>query len=127
VIFNSDLSIADKYPKIRTIEMHTGGEPVRIVASGFPSLSGKILEIRNQLIENHDHLRKAIMWEPRGHADMYGLIVVAPERDDSEFGIIFMHNEGYSTMCGHATLAISNCAAQLKWIELTEPKTIIAH
>lgn len=125
MLFNSDLSLAESFEKIKTIEMHTGGEPVRIVTSGFPSLSGSILDIRRELTENYDHLRKAIMWEPRGHADMYGLLVTPPEREDSDFGVIFMHNEGYSTMCGHATLAISNAAAQLKWIPLEDPETII--
>jgi len=124
-MYKSDFTISDSYHKIKTIEMHTGGEPVRIILEGFPSLSGSILEIRNRLIKDYDHLRKSIMWEPRGHADMYGLLVVPPERADSDFGVIFMHNEGYSTMCGHATLAIINCAAQLKWIELNEPETVI--
>jgi len=124
-IFRSDLSIGDNFKKIKTIEMHTGGEPVRVVLSGFPELSGSILEIRNTLKRDYDYLRKSIMWEPRGHADMYGLLVIPPERLDSDFGVIFMHNEGYSTMCGHATLAITNCAAQLKWIPLKTAETII--
>ena len=47
------------------------------------------------------------MFEPRGHADMYGVIVVEPQNEDSDFGVLFMHNEGYSTMCGHATIAIT--------------------
>ena len=124
-MFKNDFSIANNFKKIKTIEMHTGGEPVRVILDGFPKLTGSILEIRNKLKTDHDHLRKSIMWEPRGHADMYGLLVVPPEKEDSEFGVIFMHNEGYSTMCGHATLAITNCAAQLKWIELKEPETVI--
>lgn len=124
-MFDSDLSLADGFNKIKTIEMHTGGEPVRIITEGYPQLKGSILDIRNTLKTDYDHLRKAIMWEPRGHADMYGLLVVPPQRFDSDFGVIFMHNEGYSTMCGHATLAISNCAAQLKWIDLKDPETII--
>lgn len=123
--FSSDLSISDKFKKIKTVEMHTGGEPVRIVLEGYPALTGNILEIRNTLKTDYDHLRKSIMWEPRGHADMYGLLVVPPQREDSDFGVIFMHNEGYSTMCGHATLAITNCAAQLKWIPLSTDKTVI--
>lgn len=120
-----DPSFSDKFSKIKTIEMHTGGEPVRIVTEGYPHLTGSILQIRNQLLAEHDSLRKAIMWEPRGHADMYGLLVVAAERNDSAFGVIFMHNAGYSTMCGHATLAITNCAVQLGWIKLTGEETVI--
>lgn len=122
---NFDPSFSDNFSKIKTIEMHTGGEPVRIVTEGYPELSGSILQIRNHLLAEYDNLRKAIMWEPRGHADMYGLLVVPPERSDSAFGVIFMHNAGYSTMCGHATLAITNCAAQLGWINLTDEVTTI--
>ncbi len=111
--------------KIETIDMHTGGEPLRIVLSGFPELDEQtVLAVRDKLKENYDHLRKAIMWEPRGHRDMYGLLRVQAEREDSAFGVIFMHNEGYSTMCGHATIAIGKAAIELGWIkEIEEPTT----
>lgn len=112
------------FTRIKTLDMHTGGEPLRIVTDGFPQLPNlPILEIRRRLLSDHDHLRKAIMWEPRGHADMYGLVKVDPERDDSAFGVIFIHNEGYSTMCGHATIAIGKAAVDLAWVEKTEPVT----
>lgn len=125
-MFESNLeSLKKGLPKIKTLEMHTGGEPVRIILEGYPRLQGTILEQRNLLTEKYDHLRKAIMWEPRGHADMYGLLVTAPERQDSQFGVIFMHNEGYSTMCGHATLAIAHCAAKLAWVPTQTPTTEI--
>jgi len=65
------------------------------------------------------------MWEPRGHADMYGLLMVEPERDDSDFGVIFMHNEGYSTMCGHATIAIAKAAVALGWVKASPPITTL--
>jgi len=111
------LSHAD-YHKISTLDMHTGGEPLRIVLEGYPSFEPQpILDIRRELKKNHDHLRKAIMWEPRGHYDMYGLLKVAAERPDSAFGVIFMHNEGYSTMCGHATIAIGRAAVELGWVD----------
>lgn len=98
--------------------MHTGGEPLRIILEGYPTLeSNSILDIRKQLTAHHDHLRKFLMWEPRGHSDMYGLLKVKAERPDSVFGVIFMHNEGYSTMCGHATIAIGKAALDLGWIE----------
>ena len=106
--------------------MHTGGEPLRIVLDGYPDLPDlPILQVRNLLKSDYDHLRKALMWEPRGHADMYGLLKVAPEREDSDFGVIFMHNEGYSTMCGHATIAISKAAVDLNWVTPTPPVTTI--
>lgn len=105
--------------------MHTGGEPLRIIISGFPDLKKQsVLATRDTLKEDYDHLRKAIMWEPRGHRDMYGLLRIEAEREDSVFGVIFMHNEGYSTMCGHATIAIGKAAIELGWIEnIKEPFT----
>ena len=94
--------------EINTIDAHTGGEPLRIIINGFPKLNGStVLDKRNHMIQEFDHLRKAIMLEPRGHADMYGALIVEPENKGSDFGVIFMHNEGYSTGCGHAVIAIS--------------------
>ena len=70
------------WKKVTTLDMHTEGEPLRVFLDGVPDLSGKtILESRRYLRENHDYLRTALMWEPRGHADMYGCIVTPPERD----------------------------------------------
>ena len=104
--------------------MHTGGEPLRIITEGYPIFENmSILEIRKELEQNYDHLRKTIMWEPRGHADMYGLLKVQAQREDSDFGVIFMHNEGYSTMCGHATIAIGRAAVDLGWVDKVEPIT----
>ncbi|XP_071079807.1 trans-L-3-hydroxyproline dehydratase-like isoform X1 [Haliotis cracherodii] len=96
---------------ISTIEMHTAGEPLRIITSGFPQLNGTtILDKRKYLKENFDHYRKLLMFEPRGHFDMYGVLLVTPDVDDADIGAIFMHNEGYSTMCGHAVIALGRYA-----------------
>jgi len=93
---------------IDTIDMHTGGEPLRILVSGLPEIKGKtILEKRNYFRDHYDFIRTGTMWEPRGHADMYGAVLTDPVTEDGDFGIIFMHNEGYSTMCGHATIAVA--------------------
>ena len=109
---------------IHTLDMHTGGEPLRIVLDGFPEIKiNDILAVRTHLKKHHDHLRKYIMWEPRGHSDMYGLLKVPAQRADSSFGVIFMHNEGYSTMCGHATIAIGRLAVDLNWVEASSPMT----
>ena len=56
--------------------------------------------------EHYDHLRKALMWEPRGHPDMYGCIFTPPVTPDGDVGVLFMHNEGYSTMCGHGIIGM---------------------
>jgi len=110
--------------KIKTIDMHTGGEPLRVVIDGLPDLiGGSILECRRYMRENYDHLRKTLMFEPRGHADMYGCILISPNDDSADFGILFIHNEGYSTMCGHAIIAITNLAIEMDWVNRVEPET----
>ena len=96
---------------IRTIDAHTAGEPLRLIVDGFPEPEGKtMLERREWLRECHDDLRTAIMLEPRGHLDMYGALLTVPERADSDAGVLFMHNAGYSTMCGHGVIAVATIA-----------------
>jgi proline racemase len=110
----------DDFLTINTLECHTGGEPLRIITSGFPELKGDtILAMRRDCQQNHDDLRRALMFEPRGHADMYGAIITQAERTDSHFGAIFIHNEGYSTMCGHAVIALAKCAVESGMIAQT--------
>ncbi|XP_074663005.1 trans-L-3-hydroxyproline dehydratase-like [Tubulanus polymorphus] len=93
--------------EITTSEMHTGGEALRIIETGFPKIVGKsILEKRRYAKENLEHLRKFLMYEPRGHKDMYGAVLVEPDLKEADVGVLFMHNEGYSTMCGHAIIAL---------------------
>ncbi len=111
----------ENWIQIKTIDMHTGGEPLRVIVSGFPELRGNsVLEYRRYCKENYDHLRTALMFEPRGHADMYGCILVPPNDEDGDFGILFLHNEGYSTMCGHAIIAIATLAVEMQWIDVKE-------
>jgi proline racemase len=98
---------------LRTIDAHTAGEPLRLIVSGFPPVEGEtMLDKREWVREQHDHLRRALMLEPRGHADMYGALLTAPERDDSDAGVLFMHNAGYSTMCGHGIIAVATIALE---------------
>lgn len=112
--------------QIKTIDMHTGGEPLRVIIDGFPELKGNsVLDYRRNCKENFDQVRTALMFEPRGHADMYGCILVPPNDEQGDFGIIFLHNEGYSTMCGHAIIAISTLAIESKWISVKEGDNII--
>ena len=112
--------------KIETIDMHTGGEPLRVILKGFPKLQGNsVLDYRRDCKRNYDHLRMALMFEPRGHADMYGCVLTPPNDDQADFGIIFMHNEGYSSMCGHAIIAISKLAVAMNWIAVKEGKNEI--
>lgn len=92
---------------LTTIDAHAAGEPLRIVTGGLPDLPGStILEKRRYMQEHYDHIRKALMWEPRGHRDMYGCIITEPVTAHADLGVLFMHNEGYSTMCGHGIIAL---------------------
>lgn len=99
--------------------MHTGGEPLRIIMEGYPAIkASSLLEYRRILKEKYDHLRTAIMHEPRGHADMYGCLLLPPFNAEADFSVIFMHNEGYSTMCGHAIIALTTLAVKMDWVEI---------
>ena len=109
---------------IETTEMHTGGEPVRIVTSGYPPVEGDtILAKRRYARERLDHLRRFLLFEPRGHADMYGVIPVEPDLDEADLAVLFMHNEGYSTMCGHAVIALARWAVHTGRVERQEAET----
>ena len=112
---------------IETVEMHTGGEPVRIVASGYPPVRGDtILAKRRYAKEQLDHLRRLLMFEPRGHFDMYGVIPVEPDLPEADLAVLFMHNEGYSTMCGHAVIALGRWAVDSGRVKLRAPETPVA-
>jgi proline racemase len=94
----------------RTVEMHTGGEPVRLVLEGFPQPRGAtVLEKRHDAVSRLDLHRRRLMLEPRGHAEMYGALPV-PAAPPAAFGVLFMHHSGFSTMCGHATIALGRWA-----------------
>jgi trans-L-3-hydroxyproline dehydratase len=96
---------------IHAVDLHTAGEPVRIFERGYPALEGAtILEKRRDALARHDDLRRMLMFEPRGHAGMYGVIPVKPCDPAADLAVLFTHQEGYSTMCGHATIAIGRWA-----------------
>ena len=93
--------------EIRTVDYHTAGEPFRIVTAGVDSPVGAtILDKRRDALERLDHVRRFLVHEPRGHADMYGCFVVEPNDDGADLGVVFFHNAGYSTACGHGTIAL---------------------
>jgi proline racemase len=93
--------------EIRAVDYHTAGEPFRIVIGGVEQpQGGTILEKRRDAHERLDHVRRLLVHEPRGHADMYGCFVVEPNDEDADLGVVFFHNAGYSTACGHGTIAL---------------------
>jgi trans-L-3-hydroxyproline dehydratase len=92
---------------ITTLDAHAAGEPLRIIIGGLPALEGAtILERRRFMREHYDHVRRALMWEPRGHYNMYGCVLTPPVTPEADLGVLFLHNEGYSTMCGHGVIAL---------------------
>jgi len=113
----------DHWPRITTIDAHTGGEPLRIITGGFPEIPGEtILEKRRYAQTHLDDLRQALMWEPRGHADMYGCVLTPPTTPDGDAGVLFLHNEGFSTMCGHGIIALVKVAVDTGLLEAGGPR-----
>ncbi|TKS76395.1 Trans-L-3-hydroxyproline dehydratase [Collichthys lucidus] len=108
--------------ELSVVDMHTGGEPLRVILSGYPEVKGdSVLSKRRYVREHLDHLRRVLMYEPRGHYDMYGALIVDSELPEADLGVLFMHNEGYSTMCGHAVIALGRFAVDYKLVK--EPQS----
>ena len=109
---------------LTTVEMHTCGEPFRIVTGGMPKIKGEtILQRRAWLQGEADEFRRAMMLEPRGHADMYGGFLTEPVSADADLGVVFMQNADYSPHCGHGIIALATAAVELGWVERTVPET----
>lgn len=109
---------------VETVDYHTAGEPFRIVTGGVPQLEGgSILEKRRFALEHLDPVRRLLVHEPRGHADMYGCFLAEPEDGDADLGVVFFHNAGYSTACGHGTIALVTWALESGKLAVTEPET----
>ena len=109
--------------KISTIDVHVAGEPLRVITGGFPEPQGSsILEKRDFCRQHLDHLRRALMLEPRGHSDMYGALPVSSSMPDADMGVLFLHNEGYSTMCGHGIIGLTTVLLEYKFF-LKQPRS----
>jgi proline racemase len=113
---------------IQVMDLHTAGEPLRLIRSGFPEVPMlPVLERRQWVKDNADFVRRALMYEPRGHKDMYGAILLPPHSDYADMTVLFMHNEGYSTMCGHGVIAITTGLIEEGLFPATEPVTTIRY
>lgn len=103
----NDWTPPGNWRRLTTIDAHAAGEPLRVVTGGFPELPGDtILAKRRYAREHYDNLRKTLVLEPRGHADMYGCVLTPPVTSDGDVGVLFLHNEGFSTMCGHGIIGL---------------------
>jgi proline racemase len=109
---------------VTTVDYHTAGEPFRIVTGGVEPIPGAtILEKRRYALEHLDDVRALLVNEPRGHADMYGCFVTEPVADGSDLGVLFFHNAGFSTACGHGTIALATYALETGLLPTREPQT----
>jgi len=112
---------------IRTIDVHAAGEPLRIITDGLPELPrASMLERRRWMRENLDRFRRLLMHEPRGHRDMYGCVVTPPVSPEAGLGVLFLHNEGYSTMCGHGIIALVTALLEAGALPTQGQKTPVA-
>jgi proline racemase len=105
--------------EVATTDYHTAGEPFRIVTAGAPEIRGSTVAERRVFAhdEDVDAVRRLLVHEPRGHADMYGCFVVEPDDDGADFGVLFWHKDGYSTACGHGTIALGAWAVESGRVE----------
>ena len=111
---------------ITTLDCHVAGEALRVVTAGFPEPSGSTILEKRQYCRTHlDHLRTALMWEPRGHHEMYGCLLVTPAHPQADTGVLFFHNEGYSTMCGHGIIGLVTVMLEQGLFPASVPTTTI--
>ena len=116
----------DHWNRITVIDTHAGGEPFRVVVDGLPEIPGEtVLERRLYAQEHLDGFRRILIWEPRGHADMYGGLVGSPVESDSDLSVLFIHNEGFSTMCGHGIIALTKVVLDTGILPVTGDETTI--
>ena len=108
----------DSWQKLTAVDAHTCGEPLRIFTSGIPPIPGNTILAKRRYTQTElEWLRTATMWEPRGHADMYGCILTEPVTPDGDLGVLFLHNEGFSTMCGHGIIGLTKVALDTGMID----------
>jgi trans-L-3-hydroxyproline dehydratase len=109
---------------LTTIDAHAAGEPLRVVIAGLPAIPGENMLARRRWMRAHlDPLRRALMHEPRGHFDMYGAVVTPPVSPEADLGVLFLHNDGYSTMCGHGILALVTVLLETGALPVRGPQT----
>jgi proline racemase len=101
--------------EVETTDYHTAGEPFRIVGDGVLDVPGATVRDRRDYAaqsDEVDRVRRMLCHEPRGHADMYGGFLVPADDDGADFGVLFWHKDGYSTACGHGTIALGAWAVE---------------
>ncbi len=111
---------------LQVVDAHTVGEFCRIVIGGFPEPEGKtMIEKKDWMEENYDHVRTALMLEPRGHHDMFGAFLCEPVNPEADFGVMFMDTGGYLNMCGHCTIGAVTVILEAGLMECHEGENIV--
>lgn len=111
---------------LRAVDSHTMGEPTRVIVGGMPEILGETMSEKKQYLQRDlDHLRRALMLEPRGHRNMFGSIITKTNNPKADFGVIFMDSGGYLNMCGHGSIGTMAVALEIGLVEAIEPETII--
>lgn len=106
---------------VTTVDAHTAGEPTRIVTGGIPHIPGQTMAEKKRWALTHlDDLRKMLMWEPRGHQDMFGAILTEPVSPGSQAGVIFMDANGYLDMCGHGSMGAATVLVDTGMVSLDD-------
>jgi len=109
-----------------TIDTHTGGEPTRTVIGGIPPIPGNSMAEKMQYLEkNMDWIRTSLMYEPRGHNVMSGVILTEPCSSEADYGVVFIETGGYLPMCGHDTIGVSTALIETGMVSVKEPETTI--
>jgi trans-L-3-hydroxyproline dehydratase len=97
-----------------------------VIVDGLPSIPGDTMLAKRRHAQEHlDTWRRRLMWEPRGHADMYGAIITEPVRESSTCGVLFLHNEGFSTMCGHGVVALATALVEAGLVSADDSPAVI--
>lgn len=124
--FNVNINIDRFETSLRVVDAHTVGEFCRVVIGGFPEPEGAtMMEKKNWMEENYDHIRTALMFEPRGHHDMFGAFLCEPVHEEADFGVLFMDTGGYLSMCGHCTIGAVTVAIEAGLIESHEGENTV--
>lgn len=111
---------------LNAVDTHTAGEPTRIILSGYPYIHGKSMTEKTIILkEKYDHLRKILMFEPRGHKDMVGAVLTDSIIEEADMGVIFMDCWGYLYMCGSGMIGVATTVVELGLVNPIEPFTVI--
>ncbi|MGD8996508.1 MAG: proline racemase family protein [Anaerolineae bacterium] len=119
-----DLAAFSQFGKVfTTLDLHAGGEPVRLLIDGLPAIPGETINDKRLLLgERFDHVRLLLTREPRGHRDMLAAVVTDPVSDDGDFGIVFMDARRYPYMCGHGTIGAVTAFIEMGWLVADGPE-----